>query len=146
MMDYDTLIKNMKPGKTITFREYTLDRHERKHESVFIENGIIRDCFPGGEVINLDRMKEIWGEDLEIDDYRALSICMSPRFLVSVGTDEDGNDMVKMLTINQYFYETGQQEVTIKGMETDVVTPHKVRKVNEEPNYLEAMRAFNDMF
>ena len=144
MMEFEELIKKMKPGKTINFREYTLDRHERKHESVYISNGIIRDCFPGGEIINIDRLKEIYGEELDIDDYRALSICMSPRFLISVGTDDDGNDMVKMVTINKYFYQTGQQEVEIEGVDT--MGKPQVKKTDEEPNYLQAMRAFNDMF
>ena len=102
-MTFKQLLSYMKPGETINFTEYTLDRHERKHVSIQIENGIIRDRFDAGEIINRDRLMEIYGEELDDQTYLALSVSMSPRFLISVGTDESGNDMVKMLTINEYF-------------------------------------------
>ena len=142
-MTFKQLLSYMKPGETINFTEYTLDRHERKHVSIQIENGIIRDRFDAGEIINRDRLMEIYGEELDDQTYLELSVSMSPRFLISVGTDESGNDMVKMLTINEYFYDTGQQVVEVIG-KTHAEAPKKPLP-GEEPNYTEAMKAF-DMF
>ena len=142
--DFDDVIKSIKVGSTIDFVEYSIDRHERKHESVRIENAIVRDIFPANHVVDIDRITEIYSEDVSDDERRALTISGSTRILVSLGTDEYGNDMVKMLNLVDYFYKVGQQEIVVHSKYYDKNSSKKLH-ISEEPNYTEAMKFFNEM-
>ena len=126
-MSYEELINSLTEGTVIDFREYKSDRHERKSLSLSIEGGIIKECFPAHQIIDIGKLRELYGEELDDFTYRALGYSTCPRYLLNLGINVDGAMDVKMITLNKDFIESGFQEVEILG---------SLDTVNQEPSYL----------
>lgn len=129
---FDELIPKLKKGTMISFKEYNLDRHERKKLTIGLDNVVIAECYPSNYTINREELISIYGEGLSDMDYLILSTNICPRYLVNLGINKEGKMDVKMISLNKDFVNMGFQEVVVVG---DLIS-------NEEPNYTLAQRGW----
>lgn len=134
MLSFDELTTSLGVGDVIHFCEYKMDRHERLKLAMEIENGIVKEIFPPNTTLNRDQLIEIYGEELDDITYMTLSQSNCPRILVSLGTDANGVEQVKMISISKDFYNTKQQTLEVTG---------NMANINYEPSYVLAQGGWN---
>lgn len=134
-MTFDEVIQSIHKGSVISFKEYTLDRHERKHLSISIDGGVVQDVLPANETVSRDVLEQYYGVELSEQDYLQLSWMNSPRVVVSLGITQEGVMNIKILTLNRDFYNMGHQEIEI----TNELSPENI---DFEPNYLLAQKGW----
>lgn len=127
-MSFEECIQSLHEGSVINFREYILDRHERKQLTIAIDYGVVQAVFPANQQLSRDILEQYYGAELEDLDYLQLSQMNCPRVVVGLGLNQNNKLDIKILVLNKDFYNTGLQEVTI----TNEVN------LDEEPNYLQA--------
>lgn len=132
-MTFEECIQSIHEGSVINFKEYSLDRRERRHLSFGIEMGIVRRVFEAGEQLNRETLEEYYGTELEDVDYQQLSVMNCPRLAVQVGLNPDNSIAIKVLILNKDFYNTKLQEIE--------VTNEAIMNL-EEPNYLLAQKGW----
>lgn len=126
-MSFKQLIQSINEGDVITFREYYLDRHDRMKLSYSIDNGVVQAVFQAGQKLNIETLVQYYGEGLEETDYLQLSCVSFPRVVIGLGINQQGETDVKIVQLNEDFYNMGLQQVELtKGLSGDLV----------EPNYL----------
>lgn len=126
-MSFKQLIQSINEGDVITFREYYLDRHDRVKLSYSIDNGVVQAVFQAGQKLNIETLVQYYGEGLEETDYLQLSCVAFPRVVIGLGINQQGETDVKIVQLNEDFYNMGLQQVELtKGLSGDLV----------EPNYL----------
>lgn len=128
-MTFDECVQSIRKGSVISFKEYTLDRHERKRLSLNIEGAIVQEVFPANETLSRDVLEQYYGTELEEQDYLQLSCMNCPRFVVSLGVSEENVMNIKILILNRDFYNMGHQEITV----TNELSPENIAY---EPNYV----------
>lgn len=129
-MTFEEVIASIHQGSVITYREYTLDRHERKKETLSITDGIVQTVFNAGEHLNRETLTQYYGEGLEDIEYLQLSTMNCPRVVVGLGLNENNELDVKIIVLNKDFYNLGLQEIEI----TNELDPNNLM----EPNYVMA--------
>ena len=145
MMPYAQLISQIVPGSTLTLREYTYRRGERRL-TLTIENSLVHDVIPANVHIGREQLEQYYGTDLGDVDYLQLSSVNCFRVVLLIRVDENSNPIYRPILINQDFYETGLQEVElINGATPDEPVyapqmlgqyqPVRVPIKTEEPNY-----------
>ena len=126
-MSFKQLIQSINEGDVITFREYYLDRHDRVKLSYSIDNGVVQAVFQAGQKLNIETLVQYYGEGLEETDYLQLSCVSFPRVVIGLGINQQGETDVKIVQLNEDFYNMGLQQVELtKGLSGNLV----------EPNYL----------
>ena len=126
-MSFKQLIQSINEGDVITFREYYLDRHDRVKLSYSIDNGVVQAVFQAGQKLNIETLVQYYGEGLEETDYLQLSCVSFPRVVIGLGINQQGETDVKIVQLNEDFYNMGLQQVELtKGLSENLV----------EPNYL----------
>lgn len=126
-MSFKQLIQSINEGDVITFREYYLDRHDRLKLSYSIDNGVVQAVFQAGQQLNIETLVQYYGEGLEETDYLQLSCVSFPRVVIGLGINQQGETDVKIIQLNEDFYNMGLQQVELtKGLSGNLV----------EPNYL----------
>lgn len=128
-MTFDECVQSIRKGSVISFKEYTLDRHERKRLSLNIDGAIVQEVFPANETLSRDVLEQYYGTELEEQDYLQLSCMNCPRFVVSLGISEENVMDIKILILNRDFYNMGHQEITV----TNELSPENMAY---EPNYV----------
>lgn len=128
-MTFDECVQSIRKGSVISFKEYTLDRHERKRLSLNIDGAIIQEVFPANETLSREVLEQYYGTELEEQDYLQLSCMNCPRFVVSLGISEENVMDIKILILNRDFFNMGHQEVTV----TNELSPENMAY---EPNYV----------
>ena len=126
-MSFKQLIQSINEGDVITFREYYLDRHDRVKLSYSIDNGVVQAVFQANQRLNIETLVQYYGEGLEETDYLQLSCVSFPRVVIGLGINQQGETDVKIVQLNEDFYNMGLQQVELtKGLSENLV----------EPNYL----------
>lgn len=128
-MTFDECVQSIRKGSVISFKEYTLDRHERKRLSLNIDGAIVQEVFPADETLSREVLEQYYGTELEEQDYLQLSCMNCPRFVVSLGISEENVMDIKILILNRDFFNMGHQEVTV----TNELSPENMAY---EPNYV----------
>lgn len=127
-MTFEEKISQIHEGSVIDFKEYTLDRHERRHLSLEIDGGVVSKIFNANETLSRDTLEQYYGTELEEQDYLQLSCMNCPRLVISLGLNENNEMNIKILVLNKDFYITKLQEITI----TNELEPQNLI----EPNYM----------
>ena len=112
MIPYHQLIQQIVPGSTLTLREYTYRRNERRL-TLTIENSLVHDVIPANAHIGREQLEQYYGDNLEDVDYLQLSSVNCFRVVLLIRVDESNNPVYKPVFINQDFYESGLQEVEV---------------------------------
>lgn len=128
-MTFDECVQSIRKGSVISFKEYTLDRHERKRLSLNIDGAIVQEVFPANETLSREVLEQYYGTELEEQDYLQLSCMNCPRFVVSLGISEENVMDIKILILNRDFYNMGHQEITV----TNELSPENIAF---EPSYV----------
>ena len=128
-MTFDECIQSIHKGSVISFKEYTLDRHERKHLALNIEGAVVQEVFSADEALPREVLEQFYGTELAEQDYLQLSCMNCPRFVVSLGISEENVMDIKILVLNRDFYNMGHQEIVI----TNEIAPENIAA---EPNYV----------
>lgn len=128
-MTFDECVQSIRKGSVISFKEYTLDRHERKRLSLNIDGAIVQEVFPANETLSREVLEQYYGTELDEQDYLQLSCMNCPRFVVSLGISEENVMDIKILILNRDFFNMGHQEVTV----TNELLPETMAY---EPNYV----------
>lgn len=132
-MKYADLIHLLHEGSVIDFCEYSLDRHERKHVSVSIKDGVVRDIFPPNKQLSRETLEQYYGEGLEDVDYLQLSQMNCLRVVTELGVNPRGEVDIKILTITQDFMDSGLQTIEVTN---------ELTLADQEPNYMLAQRGW----
>lgn len=132
-MKYVDLIHLLHEGSVIDFCEYSLDRHERKHVSVSIKDGVVRDIFPPNKQLSRETLEQYYGEGLEDVDYLQLSQMNCLRVVTELGVNPRGEVDIKILTITQDFMDSGLQTIEVTN---------ELTLADQEPNYMLAQRGW----
>lgn len=134
-MTFDECVQSIRQGSVISFKEYTLDRHEHKHLSLDIDGAVVQEVFPANETLSRDVLEQYYGTELEEQDYLQLSCLNSPRLVVSLGISAENVMDIKIIILNRDFYNMGHQELT-------VINELSPENMNYEPNYLLAQKGW----
>lgn len=127
-MTFKECVESIHEGSVISFNEYTYDRHERKKLSLSIKDAVVAAVFPANKTLPRETLIQYYGEELEDLEYLQLATMNCPRVVVNLGLNENQEMNVKVLVLNQDFYDIGLQEITI----TNEIDPSNLT----EPNYL----------
>lgn len=126
-MTFKECIESIHEGSVINFKEYTYDRHERKKLTLEITSAVVAAVFPANKTLSRDVLIQYYGEDLEDLEYMQLATMNCPRIVVNLGLNENNEMNIKVLVLNQDFYDMGLQEVDI----TNELDPQNLN----EPNF-----------
>ena len=134
-MTFKECVEQIRERSVIDFKEYELDRHERRKLTLQLDGAVVQKIFQANEKLPRDVLEQYYGEELDEQDYLQLSEMNCPRIVVSLGVDENNNVMnIKVLVLNQDFYNTRLQELTITN-ELDLNNMY-------EPSYVQAQRGW----
>lgn len=130
-MDFESCVNCLHEGSVINFREYTLDRHERRKLTLAIDYGVVQAVIPANQRLNLETLEQYYGKDLDTVDYLQLSQMNCPRVVVGLGLNSNNQLDIKILMLNKDFYDSGLQEIEV------------INEVHtSEPIYLQAQRGW----
>ena len=122
-MTYEDISLYLQTGSVITFREYLLDRHERKKLNLEIENVVVHDIIPEGKALNREELETYYGEGLDDVDYQQLSCMNCLRVVLILEIGENDQPVYKTISIIRDFVKTGLQEVEMLYGATQEVEP-----------------------
>lgn len=126
-MRFDECIQSVHKGSVINFKEYTLNRHERKVLTLEINDGVVQEVFPANTKLNRETLEKYYGDGLGEIDYLQLSQVNCPRIVVGLGINQNNEMDVKILILNKDFYNMGLQELEV----TNEVN------ISNEPNFFQ---------
>ena len=126
-MRFDECIQSVHKGSVINFKEYTLNRHERKVLTLEINDGVVQEVFPANMKLNRETLEKYYGDGLDEIDYLQLSQVNCPRIVVGLGINQNNEMDVKILILNKDFYNMGLQELEV----TNEVN------ISNEPNFFQ---------
>ena len=126
-MRFDECIQLVHKGSVINFKEYTLNRHERKVLTLEINDGVVQEVFPANTKLNREVLEKYYGDGLDETDYLQLSQVNCPRIVVGLGLNQNNEMDVKILILNKDFYNMGLQELEV----TNEVN------ISNEPNFFQ---------
>ena len=116
-------------GSVINFKEYVLDRHEKKVLNISIEGGIVQGIIQPNTQLDRSQLENYYGDGLSDIDYLQLSSMPCPRLILNLGTNEHYQTNIKIITLNDDFIRMGLQVVEV----TSEVS------LSEAPSYMSAM-------
>lgn len=126
-MRFDECIQSVHKGSVINFKEYTLNRHERKVLTLEINDGVVQEVFPANTKLNREVLEKYYGDGLDEIDYLQISQVNCPRIVVGLGLNHNNEMNVKILILNKDFYNMGLQELEV----TNEVN------ISNEPNFFQ---------
>lgn len=132
-MNFEECMQSLHEGSVVNFREYTLDRHERKKLTLSIEGGVVQAVFPANQQLSRETLEQYYGVELDEVDYLQLSQMNCPRVVVGLGLNQKGELNIKILVLNKDFYNMGLQEIAVTN---------ELNLDESEPNYLQAQRGW----
>lgn len=133
-MTFEECIESIHEGSVIDFKEYSLNRHDKKILSFEIDGGLVQKIMPANTPFSREFLEQYYGNELDSQDYLQLSMMNCPRFVVSLGFNQDNELNIKIITLNKDFYNTGLQEL--------IVTNEMDLSSLNEPNYLMAQKGW----
>lgn len=132
-MTYDEVISDIREGSIITYKEYTLDRHERKRETLEIEGAVVQRVFNSNEKLDRATLEKYYGYGLSDIEYLQLSQMNCPRIVLGLGLNTKGELEVKIILLNRDYYNLGLQVLEVTNALESGIT-------ETEPNYFEFQR------
>lgn len=123
MIPYKQILNQIILGSVISFKEYTVDRREKKHLTISIENSVVHEVIPPNTPIGRELLEQYYGTELSDQDYLQLSSVNCARIILLIGINEQGQNEYKPILFNQDYYELGLQEIEV------------INGLNEEPVY-----------
>ena len=132
-MTFKECIDSIHKGSVISFREYVLDRHERRKLTLSITDGIVQEVFAANQKLDRDTLEQYYGTELDEIDYLQLSQMNCPRVVVGLGLNSQGELDIKIIVLNEDFFNTQLQELEITN---------EVNTSAYEPNYLMAQNGW----
>ena len=133
MLSFEECIESIHAGSVISFREYVLDRHERKQLSLSISDGVVQTVFPANQQLSRETLEQYYGIELDDVDYLQLSQMNCPRVVINLGLNQNNEIDIKILVLNKDFYNTGLQEITVTN---------ELNLSESEPIYLQAQKGW----
>lgn len=127
-MTFEDKVASIHAGSVVTYREYTLDRHERKKETLSIIDGVVQTVFNANETLDRETLIQYYGEGFDDIDYLQLATMNCPRIVIGLGLNQNNELDVKIIVLNKDFYNLGLQEIEV----TNELDPHNL----VEPNYV----------
>lgn len=127
-MTFKECVDSIHEGSVISFKEYAYDRHERKKMTMSVNDVVVSAVLPANETISRDTLTQYYGDELDDLTYMQLATMNCPRVVVNLGINQNNEMDIKVLVLNQDFYDMGLQEVEI----TNEVDPNNL----VEPNYV----------
>ena len=122
MVNYSDISKAIIPQKSfINFKEYHLDRHERKVITMEIQDMQVAALILPNVALSREQLSIYYGDSLEDTEYLAISSLNYYRVVLQI-TDPDHPEIgasYKVLSLNQYFMFTGLQVLEV----SDHVSP-----------------------
>ena len=135
-MTYEECLSQITEGSVINFREYSLDRKEKRHLSLELESGMVQRVFLPNEQLSIETLQQYYGEELEDTVYLQLSQMNCLRVVVILGVEPDGTQDIKILQIVKDFVDTGLQQL-------EVINQVSPDTAFYEPNYVEAQKGWS---
>lgn len=128
-MNFEKCVESIHKGSVINFKEYVLNRHEKRRLTFSIENGVVQDVLPANTKLPREVLEMYYGTELDDLDYLQLSLMNCPRIVVGLDFSQEENKLnIKVIVLNKDFYLTGLQEIEV----TNEIS------AESEPNYLQA--------
>ena len=122
-VSYDQ-IENLSVGTIVTYRDYTLDRHERKHLSSEFANLPIESIIPAGTALNREILEVYLSKNLENEVYLVNSVSNNHRLVLRYTDASNGKETYYIVSLNPYFMSTNQQELFTMVEEHTPVIPN----------------------
>lgn len=116
MESYENVISKIAVGTVINFKEYILDRRERKRLSVDIREATVQEVIPANQPMSRDLLLKYYGEELDDIVYLQLSIVNCLRIVLIVDVGEDNQPIHKVISLNKDFYNASLQQLEILGI------------------------------
>lgn len=116
-------------GSVINFKEYVLDRHEKRILNISIEGSIVQEVIQSNTQLDRSQLENYYGAGLSDVDYLQLSSMPCPRLILNLGVNEQHQTNIKVITLNEDFIRMGLQVVEV----TSEVS------LSEAPSYMSAM-------
>lgn len=132
-MTFEECVNNLHKGSVINFNEYVLDRHEKRRLTLSITDGVVQEVIPANQKLDRDTLEQLYGTELDETDYLQLSQMNCPRVVVGLGLNSHGELDIKIIILNEDFYNTHLQELSVTN---------EVNALDYEPNYLMAQNGW----
>ena len=116
-------------GSVINFKEYVLDRHEKRILNISIEGSIVQEVIQSNTQLDRSQLENYYGTGLSDVDYLQLSSVPCPRLILNLGMNEQHQTNIKIITLSDDFIRMGLQVVEV----TSEVS------LSEAPSYMSAM-------
>lgn len=102
----------LSPGEYVNFKEYTLDRHQRKQTTLEISDLEVECVIVANTSLSIESLEAFYGVGLEEQDYLVLSKAPYHRLVLKVVDDYDPMKLYfKVIELNPYFMSQGLQEL-----------------------------------
>lgn len=132
-MTFEECVNSLHKGSVINFNEYVLDRHEKRRLTLSITDGVVQEVIPANQKLDRDTLEQLYGTELDETDYLQLSQMNCPRIVVGLGLNSRGELNIKIIILNEDFYNTHLQELNVTN---------EVNALDYEPNYLMAQNGW----
>lgn len=128
-MTLNEVMSQIAAGSVVNFKEYVLDRHEKRILNISIEGSVVQEIIQPNTQLNRSQLERYYGEGLSDIDYLQLSSMSCPRLILNLGMNEQHQTNIKIITLNDDFIRMGLQVVEV----TSEVS------LSEAPSYMSAM-------
>lgn len=128
-MTLNEVMSQIAAGSVVNFKEYVLDRHEKRILNISIEGSVVQEIIQPNTQLNRSQLELYYGEGLSDIDYLQLSSMSCPRLILNLGMNEQHQTNIKIITLNDDFIRMGLQVVEV----TSEVS------LSEAPSYMSAM-------
>lgn len=110
---YVELLQTIQAGSVVHFKEYSLDRHERKKLTLEIPHSVVERVVKPLEKLNKEELETYYSGEFSDVDYLQLSSINGLRLVLNLGVDQYGKVLYKTLIISQDFIDSGLQEIQV---------------------------------
>lgn len=128
-MTLNEVMSQIAAGSVVNFKEYVLDRHEKRILNISIEGSVVQEIIQPNKQLDRSQLERYYGEGLSDVDYLQLSSMSCPRLILNLGMNEHHQTNIKIITLNDDFIRMGLQVVEV----TSEVS------LSEAPSYMSAM-------
>lgn len=128
-MTLNEVMSQIAAGSVVNFKEYVLDRHEKRILNISIEGSVVQEIIQPNTQLDRSQLERYYGEGLSDIDYLQLSSMSCPRLILNLGMNEQHQTNIKIITLNDDFIRMGLQVVEV----TSEVS------LSEAPSYMSAM-------
>lgn len=114
-MTLDEVTQRCPVGSVVSFREWSLDRRERRSLSLSIDHAQVHEVIPPMAKVGRAHLGELYGEGLPDVAYEQLSQLHDLRLVLSLGMTVSGRLDLRVVQLNEYYLAEGLQEVIVEA-------------------------------